>query len=245
MVSDSRLGFCLLLVAIGLRAAGTLLFLNYLDGLSFLVALLAVFGFAAGRPGVRWAAPAVAFLAFMLPLPFAVQTGMSGALQGVATRASTYVLVTCGSPAVAEGNTILLINDVRLGVVEACSGLGMLYAFLAIAVGAVLVIRSRPSWIKVTLILSTPIVAVAVNVGRIATTGLLYQAAEDRIARIVFHDVAGYLMMPAALVIFAAEIAILDRVVRQVTIPRGAVAAVAFGLRPAPPTAAGVTPAPR
>ncbi len=232
-----RLGTLLLVASIAIRAAGTAVFLNYVDGLSFLVAIFGLIVFAAGLPGARWSMPAVAFLGFMLPLPFAVQTGMSGVLQGIATRASTYLLVACGSPAVAEGNTILLINDVRLGIVEACSGLGMLYAFLAVATGAVLAIPSRPVWLKVALVVSSPAVAVGVNVLRITTTGLLYQAAEDRLARLVFHDLAGYLMMPIAILVFAAEVAILERLVRTVTVPREAVAAVAFFSRPSPATA--------
>ena len=39
---------------------------------------------------------------------------------------------TLGRPALAEGNVILL-NDVELGIVEACSGLRMLVVFFALS----------------------------------------------------------------------------------------------------------------
>ena len=60
------------------------------------------------------------------------------------TTASTFALQTLGLPAVAEGNVILL-NDVRLGVVEACSGLRMLVIFFALSTAVALLMR-RPLW---------------------------------------------------------------------------------------------------
>ena len=60
----------------------------------------------------------------------------------MATTASTYLLQTLGFMAFAEGNVIQL-NEARIGVVEACSGLSMLITFFALSTAAALVVK-RP-----------------------------------------------------------------------------------------------------
>ena len=56
-------------------------------------------------------------------------------------------------------------------------------------------------------------VAVFANVVRITATGLLYRAAQGEWARLVFHDIAGWLMMPLAVLILLAEVRVLKRLV--------------------------------
>ena len=48
---------------------------------------------------------------------------------------------------------------------------------------------------------------------RITVTGVLNEASQDRLARIVFHDVAGWLMMPLALAILFFELHVLGRAI--------------------------------
>ena len=52
-----------------------------------------------------------------------------------------YTLQTLGLPALTEGSSILL-DDVTIGVVEACNGLGMLVSFFALATAVALVSQS-------------------------------------------------------------------------------------------------------
>jgi exosortase/archaeosortase family protein len=54
---------------------------------------------------------------------------------------------------------------------------------------------------------------VAANVVRITVTGALYESSRSDLAKVVFHDVAGWLMMPLALVMLFAELEILRRVI--------------------------------
>jgi hypothetical protein len=54
------------------------------------------------------------------------------------------------------------------------------------------------------------------NVLRITVTVWLYQVADERTARIVFHDVAGWVMMPAALATMWLESLYLRRLWRPV-----------------------------
>jgi exosortase len=196
------LGIGLVGIALILRAAGVLLFFGWLEAVSILPGLAGCVTVLAGRKGLRWAYPAILFLLFMIPLPYAVQTAMSWSLQRAATDASTYLLVTLGVPAVAEGNVILLGNDTRLAVVAACSGLGMVVSFLALSTGLALMLTSEPVWARAAVVLSTVPVAVGVNTLRITASGLLYDQSQDEWARWVFHDVAGWLMMPVGLTLF-------------------------------------------
>lgn len=212
-IQGSWSGLAIVAAGILLRGVGVVAFVGWFEALSLLVCLAGVVVTLSGWAGLRWAGPAVAFLAFMVPLPYAIQTAMSGSLQRVATRVSTYLLVASGVPAVADGNVILLSNDTRLGVVEACSGLGMLVTFFALSAAVAMVLKSEPLWARIGVVLSAIPVAVAVNVARITATGLLYDASQDEWARWVFHDVAGWLMMPAAVALFFALLWLAHRIV--------------------------------
>jgi len=79
---------------------------------------------------------------------------------------------------VADGN-IILLDDFRIGVVDACNGLGMLFMFLAFAVGVALLIRNV-LLDKVLIVLSAIPIALGANVLRITLTGLLHETAAAR-----------------------------------------------------------------
>ncbi len=205
----SAWGWVALLAAGVLRLAAAVAYFEWLDEVSFLVCLVGVTLLWGGGRALRWAGPAVAFLLFMVPLPFQLEIALAHPLQRLATAASVYVLQTFGVPALAEGNVILL-DDVRIGVGEACSGLGMLMTFLAMAVGAALVVR-RARFVKFVIVLSAVPIAVIANVTRIAVTGFLHYAVGPRLANLVFHDLAGWLMMPLAVVLLWLELELLGR----------------------------------
>src|SRR5438045_2745283 len=78
-----------------------------------------------------------------LPLPYTLEVWLARPLQSIATVAATYTLQTVGYPAVAEGN-VIHINDQRIGVLEACNGLGMLVAFFALSTAVAIILDRRP-----------------------------------------------------------------------------------------------------
>jgi exosortase len=172
-----------------------------------------------GWRGMNWAWPSIAFLFFMVPLPGPIADAMSQPLQRIATLVATYVVQLVGVPAVAEGNVILL-SDARLGVAEACSGLRMLVAFVTFAAGAVLLI-DRKVWEKGLILISAVPIAIICNVVRITVTAAMYEWVSSEAADAVFHDLAGWLMMPLALLLLGAELRLLSAlfVVLQVPAP--------------------------
>src|SRR5262245_55370319 len=190
-------GVGVVFLAAVMRLAGHFFYQPWLDAGSLLVCLTGIAAAAGGRRALAWAAPAILFLVFMLPLPFRFQTMLGATLQQVATAASTYALQTLGVPAVADGNVILLTNT-KLGVVEACSGLSMLVTFFALASAVAILVPRSPAE-KVVIVASAVPIAVLANVVRITATGVLFEVGRDEAARAVFHDLAGWLMMPLAL----------------------------------------------
>src|SRR5262249_6488193 len=190
-------GAVLLATGITMRLAGTYFYYVWFDAASLLLCLTGLCLVLGGRAAWRWAWPSLAFLVFVIPLPHRLAVAMTDPLQRIATLASTFTLQTLGMPAVADGNLILL-NEVELGIVEACSGLRMLVIFFALSTGFVLLIQ-RPLWEKLVLVGSAVPVALVANVIRIVATGILHETAGREIADAVFHDLAGWLMMPLAL----------------------------------------------
>ena len=140
--------------------------------MSLLVGLTGLVTLCGGWTTLPWAWPALAFLIFMVPLPYSVETVLGFPLQRTATEASTYALQVFGLPAFSSGNTIV-IDDFRIGVVDACNGLGMSYMFLALSVAAAIMV-SRPLLDRLLLVLGAIPIALVVNVARIVATGLLH-----------------------------------------------------------------------
>jgi exosortase/archaeosortase family protein len=57
----------------------------------------------------------------------------------------------------------------------------------------------RAWWENLVILASAIPIALTVNSIRITVTGLLYQLANSEVAEMVFHDLAGWVMMPMAL----------------------------------------------
>jgi exosortase len=200
------LGFILLGAA--MQMTGSYIFIRTISAVALLPYLVGVTLLLGGWGVLRWAAPSIAFLAFMMPLPWRIEVLMRAPLQRISTIASTYALQTLGYPALAEGN-IILLNDVELGVVDACSGLKMLIVFFALSTAVALLVKRRFGD-RLLIILSALPIAIFSNVVRITVTGVLHETVGAKLANMVFHDLAGWLMMPLALALLWGEIAILS-----------------------------------
>ncbi|MEZ6126497.1 MAG: exosortase/archaeosortase family protein [Planctomycetaceae bacterium] len=199
-------------------AAGLLCYLAGLsiafDWLQAMALLPVLYGVAAvlGGPwlmSVVW--PAILFLSFMVPLPFRFEVAMAQPLQKLASVSSVFVLQTLGIVATRHGN-LLNIEGHVLGVAEACSGLRMLVVFFALSTA--FAVLGHRSWIhNLILICSAVPIALICNIGRIVLTGLLYLTAGEELASRLFHDFAGWLMMPAALLLMWIEMKYVDLVI--------------------------------
>jgi len=200
-----------LLIAAGavLNFLGAYTYFTWLDSISFLVSLAGLCALLGGQAALRWAWPSIAFLIFMVPLPYRIETTLGAPLQRLATVVSTYALQVFGLPAFSSGNTIV-IKDFTIGIVDACNGLGASYMVLACAIGAALLIR-RPLSDKIVLIVSAIPIALVANATRVTLTGVFHEMFGRGAAETLYHDLAGWLTMPLALVLLSIEYQLLVR----------------------------------
>jgi exosortase len=205
-------GVPLLAAALGARLAAATVDFGPLDAFSLPVALAGVVLLVGGTSVLVWCWPGIAFLGFMLPLPYAAERALAQPLRRLATVMSTWALQTLGCPAFADGN-VILIEDSRLGVAEACSGLGMLLTFFALATLLALVVR-RPRYERLMLVASAVPIAVLANVVRITITGLAYYfwGRHNDAVHLFTDQLAGFvIMMPLALGLLGLELWFLAR----------------------------------
>jgi exosortase len=239
--SASWWGLLLLLLALTIRFVGTYLYLDWLGAISLLPCMAAILLLAGGVPALRWAWPAVLFLIFMIPLPYQAEVALAHPLQRLATKASTYALQTLGFISFSEGNVIRM-GQIRIGVVEACSGLSMLVIFFALSAAVVLVVR-RPWYEKVLIFFSAIPIAIVANVLRITVTGILHKTVGHQLADLVFHDLAGWLMMPLALGLLWCELRLLAWVIVPTAKKAQAISSVPLWARGAVPVKKDPAPA--
>jgi exosortase len=201
-------GSILLAFGLGLRLAGVYWFYLSFDSVAIVPCVAGIFWLMGGWSAFRWAWPAILYLIFMIPLPYRFSTALSAPLQSLATTVATFLMQAIGLPALSEGNVIVL-NEARLNVVEACSGLRMLMVFVALSAAMALVTR-RPLLDKVILLVSAIPIAIVSNILRITATGILHETTNSETANVFFHDLGGWLMMPLGLLFLAVELKILS-----------------------------------
>src|SRR6185437_8617188 len=101
-------GLPVLVAGLGLWLGGARLYYVPVEAFGLLPTLAGLCLLTGGRALLAWSWPALAFLAFMLPLAFQVEGLLAQPLRRVATVASTYLLQLLGYPALCEGNIILI-----------------------------------------------------------------------------------------------------------------------------------------
>jgi len=215
-IHPSWLGLLLIAASLGVRSLGGLWYMGGVDGWSILIWAAGAVCLLGGLRLLYWCLPSIAFLFFMVPLPYRLEHLMSRPLQQVAAKISGWLLQCLAQPALVEGNTILL-GDQRLEVAAACSGLRIFVGILALAFAYVIAVR-RPWWEKALLLASAVPVALTANALRIVATGLLYQHASATVAKSFSHDLAGWAMIPVAAALFAMVLWYLGRLFKEVEV---------------------------
>ncbi|HET6324364.1 MAG TPA: exosortase/archaeosortase family protein [Planctomycetaceae bacterium] len=202
-------GFALVILSVLVRLFAAYFGFLLAEPLAFILCIAGATALIGGFAALRWAWPAIAFLVFMIPLPGAVGSRLGGPLQHLATLGSTYVLQTLGIPAVASGNVICLTHG-RIGVAEACNGLGMLTTFGAVTTAAVFLLKLS-GWENVCVLASSVAIALLANICRIAATGVVQELIGVEFAERFFHDFAGLVMVPLALLMLGTEVLLLSK----------------------------------
>lgn len=206
-------GLSLVGISLMIRLFAAVYYFESIDGWSMLIWLAGVVALLFGNAMLLWALPSIAFLIFMIPLPFRIENMLSLPLQRIATKLSCWTLQLFGQPAISEGNTIL-IGDHRLEVEQACSGLRLFVSIMALAFAYLLLVK-RTWWEKALLLVSVVPIAIVANAARIVATGLLYEYASSDAAKKFSHDFAGWAMIPLAAALFGLVLWYLSKLFRD------------------------------
>lgn len=169
----------------------------------------------------------VGYLAFGITISEAIMNNITFRLQLVASDMSELVLTIFGPllgfSVEASGNSIELITSsgksYPLTIAEACAGLRMLIAFLALGV-AVALVACREWWQRIALVLLAVPVALLMNAVRVTVLGLL-TLINPNLAAGEAHTLIGTLLLVPALGLYMGVVWALNRVVRPSAGPSG------------------------
>ena len=176
---------------------------------SLVVLLAGIILFWCGREVLRLTAMPVAFLLFMVPLPYIVYDAMAFPLKLLVAKYSVLALKLMGITVLREGNIIMFPQTV-LEVADACSGLRSLMSLLALAVAVAFMTLKSPGK-RLILIVSALPIAIVTNMFRVIATGVLAQYYGAAAAEGFFHEFAGLAVFAVAMVLLLAESALLRR----------------------------------
>jgi len=176
---------------------------GYFRPLDMIATLGAIVLFLGGWRLVRYTWLPIAFLVFAVPLPSRYYVSLTMPMQKLAARVTTVLLnLVSGLEATVTGVVIDVIYmgqrlDPPLNVAEACSGMRLLMAFLALGV-AMAYLHYRPMWQRIVLLASTIPIAIFCNIVRVTVTGFIYILIHPRYAQGIYHDLLGMAMLPLA-----------------------------------------------
>jgi exosortase len=174
-----------------------------------------------------------AFRIFFLPTMFLVvgvqvsqkvMNDLTAPLQVIASNGAYLVLNVLGAifgfTVDVNGTVLTLVSSagrtIPLNVAEACAGMRMVIAFIALA-GATALLGCREWWQRIALMLLAVPVAIVVNIGRVAVLGLLSLADQD-LSTGNAHTLIGELLLIPGLGLFLLVVWTLNRLMKE---PRG------------------------
>lgn len=175
----------------------------YLRPMSTIAAVGAVVLFLGGWRLVRYTWLPIVFLVFAVPLPRRYYVGLTMPMRQISAVVATALLnMVDDLEATASGVVIEVVYkgqrlEPALDVAEACSGMRLLTAFLALGV-AMAYLHERPPWQRAILLSSTVPIAMFCNMVRVTVTGFLYVLVGQEYTQGVYHDLLGLAMLPLA-----------------------------------------------
>jgi exosortase len=176
---------------------------GYLRPIGMIAMLGAIVLFLGGRRLVKYTWLPIAFLIFAVPLPRRYYVSLTMPMRHLAASVATALLnLLGGMEATVNGVVIDVIYkgqqlDPSLNVAEACSGMRLLMAFLALGV-AMAYLHKRPLWQRLVLLASTIPIAIFCNIVRVTVTGFIYVLIHPKYTQGIYHDTLGLIMLPLA-----------------------------------------------
>lgn len=160
--------------------------------------------------------PALLALTFLVPIPHTGRQLFALPLQRLTAEITQVVAETLGMDVMRRSN-LLSVNNVDVAVVEACNGMRMVFTLLLSCYVFVFVTPLRP-YVRITLLILSPVVAVVCNVLRLVPTVWMFGHASPGVAK-QFHDLSGWAMLILAFLGLQAVVRLLRWVGLRVDAP--------------------------
>lgn len=179
----------------------------YFRSLSILAALGAIVLFLGGWRLVKYTWLPIGFLVFAVPFPQRYYVSLTTPMQKLsATVAGAFLGMVGGIETTVNGIVIDVVYqgqrlEPSLNVAEACSGMRLLMAFLALGV-AMAYLHYRPFWQRLVLLASTIPIAIFCNFVRVTVTGFIFVLVHPRYTQGIYHDMLGIAMLPLAFALY-------------------------------------------
>ncbi len=142
--------------------------------------------------------PAIAASAFLLPVPGRLRHVIAMPLQETSAKITQWLLDVAGFGVLREGS-VLKINGAEVAIAEACNGMRMVSSLMLVTFAFVFSVPMRTG-VRVALLALSPLIALIVNVIRLAPTVLCYGYLSKPTAELV-HDVSGWAALLVALLV--------------------------------------------
>jgi len=150
----------------------------------------------------------VAYLMFAVPLPQRYYVALTLPMRQMAATVAAALLNLSSSVQTSVNGVVIDVIyqgqpvEPSLNVAEACSGMRLLMAFVALGV-AMAFVHARPNWQRGVLVVSTIPIAMMCNIVRVTVTGFLYVLVNPDYTHGIYHDALGVAMLPLALGLYS------------------------------------------
>jgi len=158
----------------------------------------------------------IAFLIFALPLPTRLYYAVSMPLREWSSIVAAVILNSLPDVSAEAYGVIItgthLNENFNLNVAEACSGMRLLMAFLALGV-AMAYLEKRPAVHRVVLLCSTIPIAIFCNMLRVLITGFIHIYAGAEYATGLLHTLLGLVTLGVAFALYGLLAWLMNRLV--------------------------------
>ncbi|MFA7059611.1 MAG: exosortase A [Pedobacter sp.] len=182
---------------------------------SLIVILAGLVLYLFGTYVFRIALLSLAFLIFMIPIPYIIYDAVAFPLKIFVTKVSVLTLQMLGIVVIREGN-IIMFPALTLEVADACSGIRSLISLLALAVALAFFLKISPFKRLVMICAAVPI-AIFSNAVRVIVTGVLAQYWGAKAAEGFFHEFAGMVVFAMAMAMLVSLGTLLGRGKKQIS----------------------------
>lgn len=177
--------------------------------------VLALFGLTVASLGyrafLRMLGP-LFILFFMVPFPSFIYRNLSAQLQLWSSALGVEFIQLFDIPVFLEGNVIDL-GEMKLQVVEACSGLRYLFPLMSLSYICACLYQA-PRWQRAVVFLSAMPITLVMNSLRIGAIGVTVEYWGQEMAEGFLHDFEGWIMFMLSLAILLIEIYLLSRLLK-------------------------------